>query len=140
VPVRTGRTVLVVEDDVQLQVLAARVLHTYGYRTLIAPDGREAQRLARRVPPPDLILMDLALPDQDGVEVTRAIKAANPAQTVIAVSAHAMASDRLRAQQAGCHGFLTKPYQIDELIEVVRRALGGLPAAAVDGPLGSSER
>jgi CheY-like chemotaxis protein len=126
-----GRKVLVVEDDVQLQVLAARVLQTYGYDPHVAPDGKEAQRLAAE-DPPDLVLMDLALPDLDGIEVTRRLKAANPELVIIAVSAHAMASDRERARAAGCDGFLTKPYQIDQLIDVVRRALG--ETAPVDAP------
>ena len=69
------RRVLVVEDDVQLQVLAVRVLRTCGYDADVAADGEEARRLSAVMPPPDLILMDLALPDQDGVEVTRALKA-----------------------------------------------------------------
>lgn len=130
-----SRRVLVVEDDAQLQVLAVRVLRTYGYEAEVAGDGQEALRLAARVPPPDLVLMDLALPDQDGIEVTRALKAANPDLGIIAVSAHAMASDRERARAAGCQAFLTKPYQIDQLVRVVRTALGepdpapsGLPA------------
>ncbi|MEA2682467.1 MAG: hypothetical protein QOK05_795 [Chloroflexota bacterium] len=126
-----GRKVLVVEDDVQLQVLASRVLQTYGYEPMVAPDGKEAQRLAALDPPPDLVLMDLALPDYDGIEVTRRLKAANPRLVIIAVSAHAMASDRDRARAAGCDGFLTKPYQIDQLIEVVRRALGEVAPADV---------
>jgi two-component system cell cycle response regulator DivK len=119
-----GRRILVVEDDAQLQVLATRVLQTYGYDAEVAPDGKEAMRLAAVEPFPDLVLMDLALPDLDGIEVTRRLKAANPRLVIIAVSAHAMASDRDRARAAGCDGFLTKPYQIDQLIEVVRRALG----------------
>lgn len=119
-----ARKVLVVEDDAQLQVLASRVLQTYGYESQVAPDGKEAQRLAAADPPPDLVLMDLALPDYDGIEVTRRLKAANPALVIIAVSAHAMPSDLERARAAGCDGFLTKPYQIDQLIDVVRRALG----------------
>ena len=127
-----GRRILVVEDDAQLQVLASRVLTTYGYEPRIAADGKEAQRLAAEDPPPELVLMDLALPDYDGLEVTRWLKAANPRLVVIAVSAHAMASDRDRARAAGCDGFLTKPYQIDQLIEVVRHALG--ESAPVDSP------
>jgi CheY-like chemotaxis protein len=134
-----GRKVLIVEDDAQLQVLASRVLQTYGYEPHIAPDGKEAQRLAAEDPPPDLVLMDLALPDYDGVEVTRRLKAANPNLVIIAVSAHAMASDRERAQAAGCDGFLTKPYQIDQLIDVVRRALGEIaPADSAAAPKRSS--
>lgn len=134
-----GRKVLIVEDDAQLQVLASRVLQTYGYEPHIAPDGREAERLATEDPPPDLVLMDLALPDSDGVEVTRRLKAANPQLVIIAVSAHAMASDRERARAAGCDGFLTKPYQIDQLIDVVRRALGEIaPADSAAAPKRSS--
>jgi CheY-like chemotaxis protein len=123
------RTVLVVEDDTQLQVLASRVLQTFGYKVVIAGNGKEAQRQALSVPAPDLVLMDLALPDQDGIEVTRVLKEANPGLVVIAVSAHAMAADRDRARAAGCSGFLTKPYQIDQLIQVVRSALGETASA-----------
>ncbi|HEV1997054.1 MAG TPA: response regulator [Candidatus Dormibacteraeota bacterium] len=133
-----GRRVLVVEDDAQLQVLAVRVLRTYGYEAEIAGDGREALRIASRVPPPDLVLMDLALPDQDGIEVTRALKAANPGLLIIAVSAHAMSSDRERAREAGCEAFLTKPYQIDQLVHVVRTALGESDPAQSELPAGGS--
>ena len=118
-----------VEDDSQLQVLAARVLQTFGYKAVIAGSGREALRLAATVPPPDLVLMDLALPDQDGFAVTRALKEANPELVIVAVSAHAMMADRDRARAAGCAGFLTKPYQIDQLIQVVRSALGEAASA-----------
>lgn len=128
-----GRKVLIVEDDVQLQVLASRVLRNYGYEPRVAPDGKEAQRIAA-ADPPDLVLMDLALPDLDGVEVTRRLKAANPRLVIIAVSAHAMASDRERARAAGCDAFLTKPYQIDQLIDVVRRALGEISPLDAAGP------
>ena len=122
-------TILVVEDDVQLQVLAARVLQTFGYTPVIAGSGTEAVRLAAAVPPPDLVLMDLALPDQDGIDVTRALKAIHPDLVIIAVSAHAMVADRERARDAGCAGFLTKPYQIDQLIDVVRGAIGEATSA-----------
>ena len=134
------RRVLVVEDDVQLQVLAVRVLRTCGYVAIVAADGEAARRLSAVVPPPDLILMGLALPDQDGVDVTRALKAANPDLLIIAVSAHAMTSDRDRALAAGCDGFLTKPYQIDQLVHVVRAALGESDAAPSILPAGGSVR
>jgi CheY-like chemotaxis protein len=130
-----SRRILVVEDDTQLQVLATRVLKTYGYDAEVAADGKEAIRLAAVEPAPELVLMDLALPDLDGIEVTRRLKAANPRLVIVAVSAHAMVSDRDRARAAGCDGFLTKPYQIDQLIEVVRRALGE-PTAEPARPTG----
>jgi len=117
-------TVLVVEDDQQLQVLAARVLEGSGYRAVIASSGSEARRLAASDPPPDLVLMDIALPDQDGIDLTRVLKATYPDLVIIAVSAHAMAADQERAIEAGCAGFLTKPYQIDQLVQVVRGAIG----------------
>jgi two-component system cell cycle response regulator DivK len=118
------RTVLVVEDDTQLQVLAARVIQTCGHNAVVASNGMEARRLAAADPAPDLVLMDLALPGEDGFEVTRALKAQHPGLTVIAVSAHAMVTDRDRARAAGCSGFLTKPYQIDQLIQVIKGTLG----------------
>ena len=83
-------------------VRAVRCVAAVGVGAEGAAVCKEALRLAAGTPPPDLVLMDRALPDQDGIDVTRALKAANPSLVVIAVSAHAMASDHQRARAAGC--------------------------------------
>lgn len=120
-------TVLLVEDDERLRVLAFKVLGRQGYRLLLAGDGVEAVRMAAEERP-DLVLMDLTLPQMDGLEATRRIKQADPRTRVVMLTAHAMVGDRERAAEAGCDGFLSKPYAIGDLVACVEHHLGAKPA------------
>jgi CheY-like chemotaxis protein len=104
------RHVLVVEDNPTNQKLIAAVLVRAGYEVTIsgtAASAREA--LARRRP--DLMLMDIQLPDQDGLSFTRELQAdeATRAIPIVALTAHAMVGDDRVAVEAGCVGYLTKP-------------------------------
>jgi two-component system, cell cycle response regulator DivK len=120
-----NRLVLVVEDDPLMQRMALKVLRSRGYATEHASNGREAVAMAARLRPA-LILMDLSLPEMNGWEATRALKA-DPALAsipVIATTAHAMVGDRETAIAAGCAECLTKPYEIAELVALVVRYLG----------------
>ena len=73
--------------------------------------------------PPDVILMDLGLPGMDGLEVVRRLKAAGPTRAIpiLALTAHAMAADRARAQEAGCNDYDTKPVDIVRLLAKIER-------------------
>jgi CheY-like chemotaxis protein len=123
-----SNVVLVVEDDVTMQKMALKVLRSRGFQCELAPNGREALRLASSIRPA-LILMDLSLPEMNGWEATKALKAdpTTAAIPVVAITAHAMVGDRETALAAGCSECLTKPYEISELVELVVRYLSGEP-------------
>lgn len=117
--------VLVVEDNSDMREFLARVLSRQGYEFLEAADGEVGLHVAR-TQRPDLILMDISLPALDGFEATRQIKQ-DPAMAhipIIAVTAHARPADEQRALEAGCDGYLSKPYSLREFLGVVAQILG----------------
>ena len=118
-------TILIVEDnDMNLDMLSRR-LERKGYQIATARDGESGVDTAANVQP-DIILMDMSLPVMDGWTATRNLKA-NPATAaipVIALTAHAMASDRDRALEAGCDDFHTKPIDLPTLLEKIAHLLG----------------
>ncbi len=124
-----NQLILVVEDDAIMQKMALKILRSRGFSCELARTGREALAKAGTLKP-GLILMDLSLPEMNGWEATRALKAdpALAAIPVVAVTAHAMVGDRETAIAAGCAECVTKPYELEELIEVVERYIG--PAQA----------
>jgi len=121
------KRILVVEDvefnrDLLVQLLEER------YEILTAGDGAAAVAVAEQSRP-DLILMDLSLPEMDGWEATRRIKAMEElrAVPVVALTAHAMPGDEERARESGCDGYLTKPIDEDQLFAQLERFLGDEP-------------
>ena len=120
-----SQLILVVEDDATMQKMALKILRSRGFRSELARTGKEALTMAASLQP-GLILMDLSLPEMNGWEATRALKA-DPklAQIpVVAITAHAMVGDRETAIAAGCAECLTKPYELEELIALVERYVG----------------
>ena len=109
--------ILLVEDNAENRDMLSRRLIRRGYEIEFAEDGEEAVRKAGETSPA-LILMDLSLPVMDGWEATRRIKAdaATAAIPVIALTAHAMASDREKALGAGCDDYDTKPVDLERLL------------------------
>jgi CheY-like chemotaxis protein len=121
--------ILVVEDNPASQMLVEAVLQGYGYLLRFAASAAEALA-SIELERPDLILMDIQLPGQDGLSLTRQLKA-DPAQAsipVVAVTAHAMASDRQLSLDAGCVGHITKPYDTQVLAEQIAAFLRASPA------------
>lgn len=114
--------VLVVEDSADLRDFLRKILVYRGYRFLGAADGIEGINIAKQEHP-DLILMDLSLPHLDGLEATRRIKAEASLEhvPVVAVTAHARASDEARAREAGCIDYISKPYALGDLMQLVNR-------------------
>ena len=113
--------VLVVEDNEMNMKLFRDILHASGYRTLEARTGSEAIELAAEHSP-DLVLMDVQLPDLDGVEVLRRIRAPRAAAPrVLAVTAQAMHGDRERFLAAGFDEYVAKPVEVVKLLATVRR-------------------
>jgi CheY-like chemotaxis protein len=102
--------ILVVDDNSTNRKLVSDVLECEGYRMLKASDAEEAQEIIRDTPP-DLILMDIALPGMDGLTLTRQLKADERTRhiIVVALTAFAMKGDDARAWDAGCDGYITKP-------------------------------
>jgi two-component system cell cycle response regulator DivK len=117
----TGERILVVEDNELNMKLFRDVLGATGYRTLEATTGGEAVELATEHAP-DLVLMDIQLPDFDGVQALGRLRAnaRTAAIPVLALTAQAMDGDRERFLAAGFNGYLSKPVNVRELIGTVR--------------------
>ena len=117
-------TLLLVEDNEMNRDMLSRRLVRAGYEVLLAVDGEEGLALAQQKLPA-LILMDMSLPGIDGWEATRRLKAAPATRAipVIALTAHAMASDRESALAAGCDDFDTKPVELSRLLAKIEALL-----------------
>jgi two-component system cell cycle response regulator DivK len=117
-------TVLIVEDNVDNRTIYRTILEHFGFAVLEAADGESGVRMARESRP-DLVLMDISIPIIDGHEATRILKAdpATASIPVMALTAHAMAEDRIRAAEAGCDGYLSKPAEPNHVVAEVRRLL-----------------
>jgi CheY-like chemotaxis protein len=109
-------TVLVVEDHLPNTALFDQFLTSRGFKVVIAHDGRKAVELCREVQP-DIVLMDIQMPDVDGITATREIKSDPGLRDipVIALTALAMDGDREQCLAAGADGYLTKPVSLQEL-------------------------
>ena len=116
--------ILLVEDNEMNRDMLSRRLAQRGYEVVIAVDGESGLSLAESESP-DLILMDMSLPIIDGWEATRLLKATNVTRhiPVIALTAHAMSSDRVKALEAGCDDYDTKPIELPRLLEKMEALL-----------------
>ena len=116
--------ILLVEDNEMNRDMLSRRLLRKGYDVLTAKDGAEGVTIATSEKP-DLILMDMSLPVLDGWEATRQLKAAPETRSipVIALTAHAMASDQEKGTRAGCDDYDTKPIELPRLLEKIGRLL-----------------
>lgn len=124
-------TLLIVEDNEMNRDMLSRRLQRRGFVTLIATDGGAGVAMARSEHP-DLILMDMSLPVIDGWEASRQLKA-DPATAgipIIALTAHAMMSDRDKALKAGCNDYDTKPVDLPRLLGKIDALLNSLPPSA----------
>jgi len=113
--------VLVVEDEQSMQKFLRASLTAQGYRVVEASTGRQALELAR-THNPDLVLLDLGLPDMDGMEVTKGFRAWSR-RPVIVISARGQEEDKVRALDVGADDYLTKPFGTGELMARIRVAL-----------------
>jgi len=116
--------ILLVEDNEMNRDMLSRRLQRKGYEVAMAVDGGEGVAMAASEQP-DLILMDMSLPVLNGWDATRRIKATPALERIpiIALTAHAMASDREQALAAGCDGFETKPIDLPQLLEKIESLL-----------------
>ena len=120
-----SKTVMIVEDNELNMKLFHDLLEAHGYHTIGTRNGIEALDLARKHHP-DLILMDIQLPEVSGLEVTKWLKedAELKAIPVVAVTAFAMKGDEERIREGGCEAYLSKPISVAKFIETIRRFLG----------------
>jgi two-component system cell cycle response regulator DivK len=116
--------ILLVEDNEMNRDMLSRRLLRRGHVVSIAVDGQQAIDMAQ-AEMPEIILMDMSLPIIDGWEATRRLKAndATKGIPIIALTAHAMASDEQRAREAGCDDFDTKPIELPRLLEKIEKHL-----------------
>ncbi|MBA1157160.1 MULTISPECIES: response regulator [Microvirga] len=118
------KTVLIVEDNELNMKLFNDLLEAHGYATLKTSHGIEAMELAR-AHKPDLILMDIQLPEVSGLEVTRWLKADDELKSipVIAITAFAMKGDEERIREGGCEAYMSKPISVSKFIATVKTYL-----------------
>ena len=118
-------TVLIVEDNELNMKLFRDLLEAHGYATIEARNGHDALDLAR-AHRPDLVLMDIQLPEVSGLEVTKWLKEDEELRSipVIAVTAFAMKGDEERIRAGGCEAYLSKPISVGKVIETIRHFLG----------------
>lgn len=128
--------ILVVEDDAPIRNLITTTLKTHDYRYLTAPNG-EAAIMEASSHNPDIVLLDLGLPDIDGVEVIRRIRTWSN-MPVIVISARSEDTDKIDALDAGADDYLTKPFSVDELLARLRATQRRLTAMQKDSSLESS--
>ena len=116
--------ILIVEDNVENRDSLSRRLKRRGYEVLTAEDGKAGLAMAQ-AEKPDLVLMDMNMPELDGWEATRQLKAAADTQDlpVIALTAHAMSGDRDRALGVGCTDYHTKPVDFPRLLTQIEALL-----------------
>jgi two-component system cell cycle response regulator DivK len=119
-----AKTILIVEDNDLNMKLFNDLLQAHGYQTLQTKDGREALNLARDNRP-DLILMDIQLPEISGLEITRLLKADEELKgiPVIAVTAFAMKGDEEKIREGGCEGYIAKPISVASFLQTVAKFL-----------------
>ena len=119
-----AKTILIVEDNELNLKLFRDLLNAHGYETLETRDGLEALELTRKHHP-DLILMDIQLPEVSGLEVTKWIKEDEDLKSipVVAITAFAMKGDEEKIRAGGCEGYIAKPISVTKFIDTVRQFL-----------------
>ena len=116
-------SILIVEDNMDNYQLVRFVLERAGYDVFLAVNGRDGVSAAR-LQKPDLILMDLGMPEMDGWMATEKIKSDPITKSIplYAITAHTLPRDRFRALQAGCDGYVSKPIHVQSFLEIIDKA------------------
>ena len=119
-----SKTILIVEDNDLNMKLLNDLLQAHGYSTLQTMDGRDVIKIAREHNP-DLILMDIQLPEISGLEVTKMLKADDDLKSipVIAVTAFAMKGDEEKILEGGCEGYIAKPISVPTFLDTISKFL-----------------
>jgi len=113
--------ILIVEDNMDTYELVHFILEKNGFETFLAVNGRDGVNAALKQRP-NLIIMDMSMPEMDGWTATALIKKNEMTSSIplIALTAHALPGDRQRAMDAGCDEYITKPMDLDELVEAIQ--------------------
>ena len=113
--------ILIVEDNMDTYELVHFILEKNGFETFLAANGRDGVNAAIKQRP-DLIIMDMSMPEMDGWTATSIIKKDEQTRAIplLALTAHALPGDRQRAMDAGCDEYITKPMDLDELVEAIQ--------------------
>ena len=132
------RRVLLVEDNEMNRDMLSRRLQRRGYEVIIALDGQQGVQMAQSRSP-DVVLMDMSLPVMDGWEATRTLKSSPETRNipVIALTAHAMSTDREKAMEAGCDDYDTKPIELTRLIAKIESLIARFTSDTADAGAGS---
>lgn len=127
-------TILLIEDDPMVARLVELAVGPKGYQTIFAPNGLQGLKMAQ-ANPPDLILLDLMLPGQDGFEVLHQLRAEPQTANVpvIVVSSKSQLADKETAAKIGANAYLSKPYKRAELLSLIRSLLSERPEKTTTG-------
>ena len=119
-----SKTILIVEDNELNMKLFNDLLQAHGYTTIQTKDGRDVLKLAREHKP-DLVIMDIQLPEISGLELTKMLKADDELKhiPVIAVTAFAMKGDEEKILEGGCEGYIAKPISVPNFLETLKKFL-----------------
>ena len=128
----TSALILIVEDEASVRDVLSTSLPAHGYRVVEAPDGRTALRFASEYAP-DLVLLDLQLPDIDGIEVAKGLRAWS-GMPIVVLSARGQEAQKVAALDAGADDYVTKPFGFQELLARIRVALRHAARPAGGGP------
>ncbi|MDD5642023.1 MAG: response regulator, partial [Syntrophales bacterium] len=115
-------TLLVVDDEPRILQMVSGILQDEGFEVATAADGETALKLVAEEPP-DLVLLDIALPGKDGLEVLQELKARSPALPVVMISAYGSVENAVKATRLGAYDFIEKPPNADNILLTVRNAL-----------------
>ncbi|HZS41633.1 MAG TPA: response regulator [Polyangia bacterium] len=123
---KTGQHVLILEDDPSVQTLMRKQLTAHGFKVTIATDGLDGLMKLETLKP-DILLCDVMMPNLDGIEFVKAIKANTATQKIPVIFLTAKTDPRsmIEGINVGARFYVTKPFQIDDLLAKVRRALSG---------------
>lgn len=117
------KTVLIAEDDEDNFFFLKVSIRSENFKIIRARNGREAVEVLKINPEVRLILMDLKMPDMDGFEATRIIKQLRPDLPIVAVTAYAMTGDEIKTYEAGCDGYLSKPFTREQILDTIYQFL-----------------
>lgn len=118
----SGKTIVIIDDERTIQATLTSVLQRHGYEVHIGPTASQGKKKVDEIRP-DLVLLDLGLPDADGIDVLRDLKTAHPDVPVMILTAHDSLANAIESIKLGAYHFLAKPYAVEELLSLCGRAL-----------------
>jgi len=120
--IESSKKILIVDDDENIGVMLSHLFESEGFKPLVAHNGHAAMRMIR-FGNPDVLLVDMVMPGMDGMEVMRRAKEIDETLPVILITGHAEIRGAVEAIKKGAHDYLAKPFNHDEVLRVLRRAL-----------------